>query len=495
MEIGQHRGVGRVGVITGTGMGMRMGMTTARVLAFALALAGPLQSLAAEPAAQFASAAPPLHEDAVALRYDQAAQLLFDRSDALAAADANVRGLEAERTASHRLRLPEISGEVRRMRFQKTLELPLGSLAPVAAEFGIPSPLTFEFDDWRTRPLLTATLPLYTGGLIPAAQGAAGAAVGQAEAERQLQQQTLVVQLVRAYYGQQLAEQALAIRSAVRDGLQRHLDDATRLEQEGFASRAQLLQATVARDKAERDYRKARNDLDSTRATLALLLHAGGDVRPLSPLFVHAAPVDTLQAFVDAAQTAHPQVRRLQSLVAQAGNGVRAQQAQYKPTVYAFGQYDLRREDAFLDEPDWAFGIGLKYTFLSGQGRSHKLSAARAKHDEAEAGLREARNQLRIGVTRAWNALETARVQYQLLDSSIAQAAENLRLQELSFREGMATSLDVIDARLTLGGAQVERAQAAYDYDVALAELLEMSGQTARFDALSRTATLQVRAP
>ena len=75
---------------------------------------------------------------------------------------------------------------------------------------------------------------------------------------------------------------------------------------------------------------------------------------------------------------------------------------------------------------------------------------------------------------KAWNELETARQQYVLLDSSITQAQENLRLQELAFREGQATSLDVIDARLGLGGAQVERAQAAYQYDVALAQLLAL---------------------
>lgn len=75
-----------------------------------------------------------------------------------------------------------------------------------------------------------------------------------------------------------------------------------------------------------------------------------------------------------------------------------------------------------------------------------------------------------------------------LLDSSIAQAQENLRLQELAFREGQATSLDVIDARLGLGGARVERAQAAYQYDIALAQLLEVSGQMDRFEEFRRRA-------
>ncbi|WP_049470160.1 TolC family protein, partial [Stenotrophomonas maltophilia] len=74
------------------------------------------------------------------------------------------------------------------------------------------------------------------------------------------------------------------------------------------------------------------------------------------------------------------------------------------------------------------------------------------------------------------------------LDSSIAQAQENLRLQELAFREGQATSLDVIDARLGLGGARVERAQAAYQYDIALAQLLEVSGQMDRFEEFRRRA-------
>lgn len=433
--------------------------------------------------------------ETVPLTYAEAEQHLLERSDAIMAADANVRGRQADHAATRRMRLPDVSADIRRMQFQKTLELPLGSLAPVAEEFGIPSPLVFEFDNWRTRPLVTATLPLYTGGLIPAAQGAAEASVDQADAERSLQQQTLIVQLVRAYYGQQLAEQAVEIRREVRDGLQRHLADATRLEQEGFATRAQRLQATVARDKAEREYRQAANELAGTRDTLSLLLHAGSEVATRSPLFVHDAPVGTLAGFIDAAEASHPQVRRLNAMVRQADHGIRAQQAAFKPTLYAFGQYDFRRRDAMLTEPDWAFGVGLKYTFLSGQGRTQKLSAARARHDQAEAGLREARNQLRIGVTRAWNALESARVQYALLDSSIVQSLENLKLQELSFREGMATSLDVIDARLALGGAQVERAQAAYAYDVALAELLEMSGQTARFDTLARTAAFQVIAP
>ena len=123
-------------------------------------------------------------------------------SDALAAADAAVRNKQDLQDATRLLRLPEITGEVRRLQFQKTLTLPLGSLAPVAEAFGIDSPLSFTERDWRTRPVVTAVLPLYTGGVIPAAQRAASAAHEQANAEREAQRQSLTVQLAQAYFGQ-----------------------------------------------------------------------------------------------------------------------------------------------------------------------------------------------------------------------------------------------------------------------------------------------------
>lgn len=366
--------------------------------------------------------------------------------------------------------------DVQQMQFQKSLTLPLGSLAPVAGAFGIDSPLQFRERDWRLRPILSAVLPLYSGGQIPAAQAAAVAGVRQASAERDLESQSQVLQLVQAYFGQQLARQALEVRRNVRDGLRRHVENAEKLEREGFATKAQRLQATVARDQAEREYQRARNDLDTISASLANLLRSDRPVGTTTPLFVISTSPGPLETFRQAALSRHPQIRRLQALGEQASEGVKAQKARLKPQLYAFGQYDLHRDDALITDADWAFGIGLRYTFVSGSDRPRQIAATREQQVQAEAGLREARNQISTGVSKTYNDLESARQQYLLLDSSIELARESLRLQELSFREGQVTSLDVIDAQLQLGGAMVERAQAAYEYDVALARLLELSG-------------------
>ena len=55
-------------------------------------------------------------------------------------------------------------------------------------------------------------------------------------------------------------------------------------------------------------------------------------------------------------------------------------------------------------------------------------------------------------------------------------AEEFLRAKRDAFREGMATATDVVDATLNLSRARLERVQTAYEFDLALARLLEASG-------------------
>jgi outer membrane protein TolC len=423
-----------------------------------------------------------------ALSFDDARARLDTVSDALGAADAAVANRRALSRATGHLRWPELSIEARELRYQKTLDLPVGTLGPVADAFHLPPSLRFEQRQWRLRPMLTAAVPLYTGGRIGAAQQAATAATRQADAEREAASSSLTVELVQAYFGQQLAERALAVRRDVRDGLQQHLTHAQALEQQGFATRAQRLQAVVARDQAEREYVRAASDLATARSALASLLHSDTDLAAATPLFVISQPLDGVDAFRRDALARHPQLARLRAVGDQARADLRVQRAQLLPELYAFGQYDLYRQNALLTDADWTVGLGLRFQLLSGSGRLDRVSAAREEAAQVDASLRDVARRIELGVTRAYNDLDAARSRFLLLESEIAQAEENVRLQELSFREGEATSLDVIDARLALGKARIDRAQAAYEFDLTLAQLLELAGETGRYGEYIRRA-------
>ena len=435
-------------------------------------------------------AALPAAADPAPLPLDWAAAnaRLLAEADGLAAARAGVGRADDLARASRFLRLPEVTAEVRRMHLQKTVEVATDTLWPLQPLLGDRDTIGYRLNDWRTRPIVTAVLPLYTGGKIPAAQAAARADQALARAELAGERGSQQLQLVQAYFGLQLARRVRDVRAEVLAGLERHLEQARALEREGLATAAQRLQAEVARDRARRDWQRSINDEAGTRATLAALLRSEVPVEPTSPLFVLGRLPEGLAALRADATRVHPQVQRLQALEEKARQGLAVEQARLKPQVFLFGQYDFRRQDALLTDPDWAFGIGLRYSLVSPSMRPLQVRAARAQLEQASEGLAEARTRVGIGVEQAWHALDSARAQFLLLDSAQAQAAENLRLQELSWREGMATTLDVIDARLSLGAVQAERAQAAYEFTVALARLLEVAGRLDDFEQYRRLA-------
>ena len=407
------------------------------------------------------------------LSFEQATARLGEVSDALAAAAANVRSKTALSRATRTLRLPDIALEARQLRFEKSLEL---------------GPLSATTADWRFRPIASLALPIYTGGRIPAAQQAAAASVRQAEAEREMVSQSVSVQLVQTYFGLQLAVKTANVRAEALAGLQAHLDHTVALERQGFATKAQRLQATVSRDQAARERQKAIDDLATAREALANLLQTEDPVVPTTGLFVICAPLAGVDEFKRAALAHHPQLAQLTAVQDEAAQAVRARRAELRPHAYAFSQYDLYKQDALLTESNWAFGVGLQYLVFTGNGRRDRLTAARDQYDQAGATIRDVRTRLETAVAKAWNELETARQTFLLLESSIASAEENVRLQDLSFREGQATSLDVIDARLGLARAKIERSQSAYQFDLALAQLLELSGQAARYPEYVRRA-------
>jgi outer membrane protein TolC len=420
------------------------------------------------------------------LTFSAAHERVLQVSDQLAASDAAVRNQQRQAQSLSWLGGPQIDFEVKEIELQKTVDLPLGDLnaflsqLPDAPTEPLPDEISLRDRGDHFRPQLSATLPLYTGGKIAATQDVAAAGVKQAEAEVRQQQETLSVTVVKAYFGCALAERVLSIRTDVLAGLEAHLANAVAMQQQGMASQTQRLQAQVARDEAARALLHAEDDLRNARVVLTSLLRDPSAVALGTPLFVITRPLTDWMPERDG-WSAHPALQKLAAQLEQSEGGVRIEQSKLRPQVFAFGQYDLYRHDALLTEPDWVYGIGLKFPLLSNVDRRDSIAAAQERSAQIGAGTREAVTQLQTQFTVARNRLETAQRQFVLLASSTSLAEENLRLQDIAFREGQATSVDVIDARLSLGRARVERAQAAYQFEEALAQVLAASGRAGQF--------------
>jgi outer membrane protein TolC len=117
------------------------------------------------------------------------------------------------------------------------------------------------------------------------------------------------------------------------------------------------------------------------------------------------------------------------------------------------------------------------------------ISAARIEQQRVDTAAEQAGRDIPTLAESQWRSMEDARLRYLSMASAIALAEETLRLAQVAFRRGQATSADVADASLNHTKSALERAQAAYDYVIALAKLLGTAGEPDRLVVLSRTAT------
>jgi len=418
---------------------------------------------------------------------------------ALAAARLETDRRDEERHAARSLYGPQVEVVGRYTVIDQPIVIDLDPLrgAILALHPSVPSAAMPSFvqpvqDAQFLRAQLTAVWPVYTGGRIRAAQRAAAAGVDEAEAGFRVTADHLFSELVRRYYGAQLACVVRSMRVATLDGLTGHLRQAEALEREGQIARAERLHAQVARDEAERELMRAETQVVIAERALASLFGGEEPVTPASPLFLLTEPLQPLEDFLREAQERHPAIDRIAAQRAQAAAAVAGERGRLRPEVYLFGTKELNRSDLTLLDPDWAVGIGLRLVLFERTDRTHRLAAARLQVRRVDFFTTDLRDKLRLLVEQSYREADLARRHYASLLSSLDLARENQRVREVAFREGQGTSLDVVDARLTLLRAETGRAVAMAEYAVALAGLFEASGQSERFMETEERATERI---
>jgi outer membrane protein TolC len=416
-----------------------------------------------------------------ALSYDEARQALFEVSDARRASEAAVLRSEDEVHAARSLGLPEVTANATEIFGEKTATLssPLG-------------PLSIDENFRGPRASINSTWSIYTGGRISATQKTLAAGVDSANAERSHTEQDLDLALAQEYFGLELARSIERTRTAVLEQADRQLERARRFEEQGLIPRVERMSAQAERDEAAREHVRAQRDREIAEASLRRLLHRDTEARTTTPLFISNLPMKSLAEWLRLAEGRNPTLAALRAKRAQAEQGVALAESLWRPHVFAFGSYAMIRKYQTLIEPDWIAGVGVTYTLFAHEDRASKVSAAREGVHEVESLEAAASTAVATEVESTYRKVQQAREQFRLLDSTIALSEETLRLRERGFGEGQATNLDVNDARNALARSQTARAAAAFDYVVALTQLLHSAGETERLTEFIQQADIRL---
>ena len=452
----------------------------------------------------------PAQEQGRTLSLEEALEMTLSDNPAIRAAEFNRRAAQQERRAAIGLRMPQIGITGSYAYLGKDIEIDLNNMkAPVQNLAGqilqsgmIPSDYIPSISQMLSGAMAASwalplqdrslgfvggdvTVPLWMGGKINAANRAARINEQTARSQGIQQRNALVSELVERYYGLALAQQVVVVRQQVVDGVRKHLEDAAALEAQGMISRSEKLYVEFKMSEAERDLQNAQSQVETIAAALNSTIGRTDDYLPVTAMFI-LERIEPLDHFRTLAAERNPLLDQVDQKRRLAYEGVRAQRSSFLPQVVAMGGMSFYDYQVSKVLPRWAVGVGVNFKLFDGLNREYKYSAAKQTVRRVEALQDKAGSDISVLVEKLYNQMENYRTQMASIEASLAFAEEYLKTKNAAFLEGMSSSTDLMDAELNLAKVKTERIEAAYRYDVSLAQLLEAAGVSDEFTAYMR---------
>ena len=398
------------------------------------------------------------------------------RSPALAAADAVTTAAAGMLREARSYRWGRPSADAAYLRFQDPPTLALGTLGGFA-----PIPQNGYFVQFGIQQ------PLYTGGRVSGAIGAAewgthaaGAARAQAEVE-------LTAAVAHAHDAVLLAQALLGV---AREG-EGVLDSATivaraRLDA-GTADRLDLLRAETRLASARASVRLARSTLAGARDRLAALIGLDPVTAPpvagaLEPIGL-ALDSSLVASLLVQARTTRPDLEALQSAARAAEARARVASAALRPTAGVFLNSLLTHPELITGRSRWSNkfygGLIVRWPIFDFGAAAGRASGARA---EAQRFRAEAEAVARDASVRALAAIrDLARTGEDVAAGreNVTRAERGLALALERYIEGVGIQLEVLEAEADLIRTRADLLQAIHAQRSAVVELRRATGRPA----------------
>ena len=338
---------------------------------------------------------------------------------------------------------------------------------------------------------LTASQVIYAGGGVRSAVKSSTLVRDAALLDLKSTINDALLSVRTSFYNVLLAREKITVQEQNLELLQQQLKTTNDRFNAGTISSFEKLRAEVAVANAKVPLITARNDyrlaIETLRQTLGFTTSKNEFVSKI-PDFVGTlayTPVNfDLPAAFSAAHNNRPDLQRIAKLVSSREESVTSARSGAKPTVSAFGGWQLRKgaTDSFGDSKDgWLVGVQSQWAIFDGRATAGRVSQARSVLEQTKLTLTEAQLAVEVEVRRAFSQWQQAT---ELADASklvTGQAEESVRLANARYNAGTGTQLDVLSAQVDLTTARTNQLQAYYSYNIAVASLRKAMGQADEF--------------
>ncbi len=329
---------------------------------------------------------------------------------------------------------------------------------------------------------------LFSGGRTGAAMQVARLFRETARLQLHEQQAEIELSVRTAYFRALFSQELERIAAAALTQAERFLETERLRESTGAASELEVLRAEVALANLRPQLISARNASELATLDLKRLINvpAGQPLKLTTGLDVPsaeaiAATADTLadlshRASIEAAERT-VRMRELGVRIARGAFfpditvGMNYGKLGYPTEPFNFGGMDWRT--------DWNATLGVRIPIFDGLRRNAQLDQAQTQLNNARLQLAQLREGVQIQYHQAIGERRRAQEAIAARQQTVTQAQRVYDLTVLRYERGLATQLEVSDARLALLQARTNLAQALSDFYVAEATVTRALGGSA----------------
>ena len=326
--------------------------------------------------------------------------------------------------------------------------------------------------------------PLFTGFALTSRLK-----IAQLEASIQkLEKEQTVLDLTRdvkaACYNLMLAQKLLMVAEDEVNALSAHKKDAQLFYDQELIPQNDLLRSEVGLANSIQLMESSRAAVEKAKAGLNRLLN-----RPLTGE-IHITDIDDIpQLLVDyglfarRAMEYRPVMQSVQLSLESLGFAEKIAKSGLYPEVTLSGGYMQNGDDFDASDNDYSnshnayVGISATWTFWDWGKIRSEAAAVNHKAQALEAGIESLANRIRQEVRNAGLDCEVAKKNIATASRALNQALENWRITNIQYQQQVATSTDVLDARMFLTQADTNYYNALYGYLRAIAELNRIVGK------------------
>jgi outer membrane protein TolC len=283
---------------------------------------------------------------------------------------------------------------------------------------------------------------------------------------------------ITAYLDLLESEKLLTVATEEVTRYEAHKKDAETRYRAGVITKNEVLQVNVTLADSRQRLLTAENlrSLRESKINSLLLKPLNDAVRP-EELKTSPAAGLTLDEAWAGAEASRPLLKEMDAAIAAKEQSVQSARAEYLPTFYVSGGYEYFENKYLVHQDNWSAVVGVNVNLFSGGASDFRLGMARAELRSLKLSRDKLLDTIRLEVKSAYLELRSSAKKMEVTKAAVEQADENLRLQQLRYKEGVGTATEVLDAVSLLTTAESNSWKALYGVRRAEAVLINAAGR------------------